>query len=217
MKKAFPWLKSSAEPVQEGRVIITGKKVVLREKCAADIEADYAWRTDEELARLDATRPITMSYAAFLRYSKEELRYSSDTSKRLAIDTHDANYIGNCMYYDISEARGEAEVGIVIGDRNYWDSGYGTDSVDTLLTHIFTTTTLQRVYLHTLDWNRRAQQAFAKSGFQEIKKVHRDGRSFLLMETFRPDWQTRFIGTGQSASETVDIESDPPAHGTRLA
>ena len=50
-----------------------------------------------------------------------------------------------------------------------------------------------------------------------MKKVHRDGQNFLLMEIFRPDWQSRFIGMDQSTSEIVDIESVPPAHGARLA
>ena len=188
LKKAFPWLKSSAEPVQEGRVIITGKKVVLREKCAADIEADYAWRTDEELARLDATRPITMSYAAFLRYSKEELRYSSDTSKRLAIDTHDANYIGNCMYYDIDWNLKQAELGIMIGNKDYWNFGYGTDAVVTLLEYVFTNTKLNCIYLHTLISNKRAQMAFRKAGFHYTKRVKRDDYLFQRMEINRAFW-----------------------------
>ena len=194
-------------------MVIAGNKVVLREKSIADAEDDYAWRTDEELARLDATRPITMSYAAFLRYSKEELRYTSGTSKRLAIDTRDDRHIGNCMYYDINERRSEAELGIMIGDRDYWGRGYGTDSVDTLLTHIFTTTDLDRVYLHTLEWNHRAQHAFAKSGFQELKSVHRDGRDFLLMEVFRLDWDNRRNGAGQESSEAGEVEPAPPAEG----
>ena len=203
--------------MQEGKVVIAGQKVVLREKSIADAEDDYTWRTDDELARLDATRPITMSYAAFLRYSKKELHYTSGTSKRLAVDTRDDRHIGNCMYYDINERRSEAELGIMIGDREYWDRGYGTDSVDTLLTHIFTTTNLDRVYLHTLDWNHRAQHAFAKSGFRELKKVNRDGRSFLLMEVFRPDWENRRNGAGQGSSEIGDVESAPPVQETSPA
>ena len=32
-------------------------------------------------------------------------------------------YIGNCMYYDMNTIDKEAELGIVIGDRNYWSRG----------------------------------------------------------------------------------------------
>ena len=198
MKKAFPWLRNRVEPQPEGKVVVTGKKVVLREKRLEDANDDYAWRTDEELTRLDATRPLKMSFTAFLRYLKEELRYSTPSSQRLAIDTLDAQHIGNCMFYDISENRGEAELGIMIGDRDYWSKGYGADSVDTLLAHIFTSTGLDRVYLHTLEWNCRAQRCFAKSGFREVKKVRRSGLDFLLMEILREEWENRQNGTGDA-------------------
>ena len=158
-------------------------------KRVEDAPDDYAWRTDEELARLDATRPIRMSFEDFLKFSKEELIYSNRTSKRLAVDNLDGRHIGNCMFYDIDYRRARAELGIMIGEREYWDKGYGTDAVDSLLTHIFITTSLQVVYLHTLDWNHRARRSFAKSGFHEVKQVRRSGLDFVLMETDRQTWK----------------------------
>ena len=112
-----------------------------------------------------------MSFEAYRTYAREEMRYATSTSKRLAIDTHDGVHIGNCMYYDINRRRGVAELGIMIGDRRYWGAGYGTDAVRTLLNHIFTTTDLDSVYLHTLKWNDRARQSFAKAGFREMRTV----------------------------------------------
>jgi len=172
-------------------VIIRGDRVVIREKRIEDAPDDYSWRVDDELARLDATRPIRMSFEDFLRYSRDELVYTSSTSKRLAIDTHDAKHIGNCMYYDIDQRRKQTELGIMIGDRDYWDGGYGTNAVDSLLAHIFTTTPMELVYLHTLDWNQRARCSFAKSGFREIKQVRRSGLDFLYMEIARNEWEER--------------------------
>ena len=66
-RRAFPWSHDEKPPAEKVR--ITGEKVVLREKRIEDAEDDYAWRTDEELARLDATRPLHMRYDEFLRYS----------------------------------------------------------------------------------------------------------------------------------------------------
>ena len=205
MKRAFPWLRGKPEPDENGGVVIRGDLVVIREKRIEDAPDDYSWRVDDELARLDATRPIRMSFEDFLRYSRDELVYTSSTSKRLAIDTHDGKHIGNCMYYDIDLRRRRAELGIMIGDRDYWDGGYGTNSVDTLLMHMFTTTSLELVYLHTLDWNQRARFSFAKSGFREIKKVRRSGLDFIYMELARTDWEER-----QAASQPPD---DPDSDG----
>ena len=191
MKKALPWLRNRREPEPASRVEIRGRKVVIREKRIDDVADDYAWRTDEELSRLDATQPLRMSLSDFARFSREEIVFNTPASRRLAIDTLDGLHIGNCMYYDIDLRRGEAELGIMIGNRDYWGMGYGADSVDALLTHIFTTTDLGRVYLHTLDWNVRAQRCFTKSGFREVKKVRRSGFDFLLMHILREDWESR--------------------------
>ncbi len=199
LKKAFPWLyEDDQEPAEEGAVVQVGNKVVLREKRQSDIDDDYGWRVDEELSRLDATRPITMSFEAFRNYAREEMRYATSTSKRLAIDTHDGVHIGNCMYYDINRRRGVAELGIMIGDRSYWGAGYGTDAVRTLLDHIFTTTDLDSVYLHTLRWNDRARQSFAKAGFRELRTVFRNGYDFVRMEIRRDEWEGDLPEASQS-------------------
>jgi len=188
LKKAFPWIQSRDEPPEPGKEVARGKKVVLREKRIEDTPDDYTWRTDNELARLDATRPLSMSYDEYLRYVRDEFRYTNTSSKRLAIDTLDGRHIGNCMYYDLDLRRRQAEIGIMLGDRDYWSKGYGTNSVETLVAYLFRSTPLDRIYLHTLEWNHRARRSFAKAGLRELKSVHRSGQDFILMEILRPEW-----------------------------
>ena len=170
--------------------MIKGELTVLRDKRIEDTEQDYQWRVDEELAALDATTPLRMPYASYIRLIEDELRHPVPWSKRFAIETHEGKLIGNCMYYDIDTAKGQAELGILIGDRDYWSRGYGTDVVNTLVGHVFTTTTLKRIYLHTLTWNLRAQKSFAKCGFVALREVRRSGYDFLLMELLRDRWET---------------------------
>ncbi|MBI2166091.1 MAG: GNAT family N-acetyltransferase [Chloroflexi bacterium] len=179
-------------------VVVRGSKVVLRRKRLEDASDDYSWRTDDELARLDAASPLKMSFPEYVRYYGSTDSWSP-WSRQLAIDTLDGNHIGNCMYYDIDTVRGETEIGIMIGDRHYWNRGYGTDAVRALLEHVFTTTDLRRVYLHTLEWNVRAQRSFLKSGFTRVKLTQRDGQTFVQMELWRGQWERyrreRFSGT----------------------
>ncbi|MCH8206044.1 MAG: GNAT family N-acetyltransferase [Chloroflexi bacterium] len=202
LKKPFPWFRKRPALGELGQMVqVKGRKVVLRGKRIEDAADDYSWRSDEELARLDATRPLDMTYSDFLRFSREEQAYPSPLSRRFAIDTLEGRHIGNCMYYDIDLKQGEAELGIMIGDRDYWGKGYGTDSVSCLLDHIFSGTPLTRIYLHTLDWNHRARKAFAKCGFQEVKSVRRSGEDFILMEVLRSDWTRQ---EHRRARETVE-------------
>ena len=186
-RKAFPWARDENKELP--LVDEEGDKVRIREKREEDIRNEYSWRIDPELSRLDATRPMTMSYEDFFRYSREEMQFPNYRSKRLAVETLEGIHIGNIMYYDLDMRSRQAELGIMIGDKEYWSSGYGTDTVNTLLRHLFTTLELDKVYLHTLSWNYRAQASFNKSGFKSVRDVKRGGQDFILMEVLRPDWE----------------------------
>ena len=170
-------------------VRVEGKKVALREKRISDASNDYSWNTDEELSRLDAAKPLKLTFQQALLFYEEELTFPPPRRRRFAIETLDGMHIGNSMYYDINEAKGEAELGIMIGDRRFWGKEYGTEAVGLLLDHIFTNTALRRVHLHTLDWNTRAQKSFEKAGFVSIGKVRRNGHNFIAMETHKDDWE----------------------------
>ncbi len=188
-KNAYNRLKNQTEqrPSISG-INLIGEKVVLREKKLNDAVEDYVWRRDTELSQLDATRPISMSFSDYHQYTLEELKYDSYYSVRLAVETLDGIHIGNCMYYDINDRRKEAELGIMIGNRDYWGRGYGSDAVKTLINYVFSSTHLTKIYLHTLEENHRARRSFTKSGLSEIRKVKRSGKDFIRMEIIKDDW-----------------------------
>ena len=165
-----------------------GGRIILRDKRSDDAENDYRWRSDPELARLDAAIPLTMSFERYLKLFEDQMKYPTPGSHHYSIDTLDDRFIGNCMYYDMDTVNLEAELGIVIGDRDYWSDGYGYDAVTTLLDHMFNARNLKRVYLHTLEWNGRAQKSFSKCGFNAVRPVRRMAHDFILMDVLRDDW-----------------------------
>jgi len=169
--------------------MIIGSKIILRDKKLADAPDDYTWRTDAELAQLDAAPLLTTTFAQYLSDYTSQLRYLPPTRHQFAIETLEGQHIGNCVYYDVNETKGEAELGIMIGTRDCWDKGYGADAVTTLVSHIFQQTNLQRIYLKTLDSNSRAQKCFQKCGFTSYGRLVKDGFSFVLMETHRKQWE----------------------------
>lgn len=173
--------------------MIIGSKVILRDKKLADALNDYTWRTDPELAQLDAAPLLTTTFSQYLSDYTAELRSPSLTRHRFAIETLDGKHIGNCLYYDINETKGETELGIMIGNRDYWDKGYGTDAVTTLVSYIFRQTKLKRIYLKTLNSNHRAQKCFKKCGFIPYGHLVKDGYNFVLMEIHRKQWQEKQI------------------------
>ena len=195
-------------------VELQGAKVILRDKLEEDAERDYIWRSDPELARLDAAYPLTMTFDRYLKIFKDQLRYPTPGSKHFATVTLDGKFIGNCMYYDLDSVNRQAEMGIVIGDRDYWSNSYGYDAVTTLLEYLFTEKGLKRVYLHTLEWNKRAQRCFEKSGFTPVKKVRRISKDFILMEVFREDWLAKAEERSVLRSELLGKRANAPASGS---
>ena len=181
--------------------MITGSKVIIREKSSVDAWNDYAWETDPELSQLDAVSPITITFSRYLADYDYELSHCPPTSRQFAIDTLDGQHIGNCSYYNISETRGEAELGIMIGNRNYWNKGYGSDIVTTLVNYIFRQTNLNRIHLKTLASNSRAQKCFQKCGFTPYRHRDKDGFSFILMEIHRKQWQEQEAGKAAFSKE----------------
>jgi RimJ/RimL family protein N-acetyltransferase len=165
--------------------ILTGSKVRLRPKRLHDAVTDFQWRKDAELCRLDATEPTTSSFEEYLRLAAVAPS-GGNGSGHFAIETFDGNHIGNCSYFNVSEAKNEAEIGIMIGNKAYWEQGYGTDAMHTMLSYIFSHTALSRIYLKTLSWNTRAQKCFWKCGFTPCGQLSRDGFNFILMEIHRP-------------------------------
>ncbi len=195
-------------------VELLGVKVRLREKQMEDAEQDYIWRSDAELAKLDAAYPLSMSFERYLKIFQDQLRYPTPGSHHFSTETLDGKYIGNCMYYDLDSVNREAELGIVIGDRDYWSNSYGFDAVTTLLEYIFGEKNLKRVYLHTLEWNERAQRSFAKSGFTPVKMVRRMSQDFLLMEVLREDWLNN--AEERLASQSKMRDKEAPASTSSL-
>ncbi len=167
--------------------VARGRLVRLRRKRLDDAAADYRWRCDPELARFDAAAPLRMALEDFRVTFEEDLRFPSPFRRVYAIESIDGEHIGNVMYYNIDERRGEAELGITIGERRFWSAGYGRDAVRTFVRYIFENSKLTRIYLNTLDWNVRAQRCFRAAGFATCGLNRRGLHSFVSMDIRKED------------------------------
>jgi RimJ/RimL family protein N-acetyltransferase len=172
---------------------IDGKRIRLREKKLSDVRNDYAWQCDPELSRFDAVPVLELAFALYLLDYTAELKKPRRTRFALGIENLEGKHIGNCTCYDIDEKKSEAQFGIMIGDAEYRDKGYGMDVVNTMVDYTFRMTNLKRIYLKTLDWNTRAQKCFLKSGFTPCGLLKRNGYNFVLMEMLKEQWDKRQV------------------------
>ncbi len=168
----------------------SGKKVRLRDKLPSDVKNDYAWHRDAELARLDATFPTPLTFEEYSAEYTHNLRLAKTRRRQMfAIETLTGEHIGNCAYYDIDEEARQAEIGIMIGNRSFWDKGYGEDALTTLVGYVFTNTNLKLLHLRTLESNTRARACFEKAGFSPYVTLVKNNLSFVMMSVTREAWE----------------------------
>ena len=87
-----------------------------------------------------------------------------------------------------------ATLGIVIGEKEYWGKGYGTEAVKTMLRYAFHELGLNRVELETYSFNPRAQRCYERAGFRRegVRRgaLYRDGKfhDIIIMGILREEF-----------------------------
>ena len=95
---------------------------------------------------------------------------------------------------DIDHRNRATEFGIMIGEKSYWNQGYGNEAVRLLLKLGFETMNLNRVFLRVFETNPRAIRAYEKAGFKREGRQRQgewqNGRyiDVLVMSVLREEW-----------------------------
>jgi RimJ/RimL family protein N-acetyltransferase len=147
--------------------VIEGVLVNLRAPETGDLERNHRWMNDREVTRFLAAR-YELSLAAEEVWMREHAgRAVSWDNAFFAIETKDGRHIGNTNLFALVAEDRKAELGIMVGEKDCWSRGYGTDAVRTLVRFAFDEMNLNRVQLHTYAFNERAKAAYEKAGFVE--------------------------------------------------
>jgi RimJ/RimL family protein N-acetyltransferase len=146
-----------------------GRLIRLRAREPEDEPLLYQWFNDP-----DVTEHLTVRYPISHKGQREYIEGVSDISYNnvnLAITTLDGQLIGGCGLEDVSPENRHATLGIAIGDKAFWDGGYGTDAMRTLCRFGFENMNLHRVELEVYANNERGRHVYEKVGFQlEVTK-----------------------------------------------
>jgi RimJ/RimL family protein N-acetyltransferase len=188
--------------------MIKGKLVNLRAVELADAERAYRWINDR-----DVTNTLMARYPYSLEAEKEFVQGASKgmdfSDVRLAIDTKDGVHIGLCGLHRGRPEDRHAELGIMIGEKDYWDQGYGTDTVMTVVRFGFEQMNLHKVSLGVMDFNPRGQAVYTRVGFVEEgrsrEEYFQDGRYWdvIRMSVLRREFEALHGRTGEEAASAV--------------
>ncbi|MGC5224572.1 GNAT family N-acetyltransferase [Micromonospora sp. DT81.3] len=145
--------------------MLEGPRTVLRPLRSADAERQHLFDQDMELCVLDSRSPVPARREQADDFVAQRFESQLDVA-RLAIEA-DQRYIGHCSLSGLRDAHGNLELGIVIGDREYWSRGYGREVVRVLLGYAFQARYARRIALTTHEDNPRAIRCYAACGFVE--------------------------------------------------
>lgn len=176
--------------------MIVGTKVRLRAIEREDLPTFVCWFNDREVTHyLQMTGPLSLAQEE--RWFESQLE--DEKSTVLAIETLDGVHIGNLGLHDLDLRNRHAQLGIVIGEKEYWDQGCGTDAVRTALHYAFDELNLNRVYLRVYEYNKRAIRCYEKCGFRHEGTLRQDffhdGQYHdtyimgILREEFNSQWE----------------------------
>lgn len=83
-----------------------------------------------------------------------------------SIETLDGATIGTVSLFEINSHHKTGDVGIVIGDKNYWGKGVATEVFGTLIPYAFENLDLERISAEVEAANIPMQKVFEKVGFK---------------------------------------------------
>jgi RimJ/RimL family protein N-acetyltransferase len=173
--------------------MLKGDRVLLRPMKPEDITRQHEFNQDLELYGLDSTYPRVSSLEKAQVFYAERSKFDENLAP-FAIEA-DGKYIGYCSLMHLQDRYGNLELGIMIGDREYWGRGYGREVIKLLLAYGFHYLCARRIELTTHVKNERALRCYLACGFVEEgrprKVIWIEGEyvDLVNMSILREEWQ----------------------------
>lgn len=168
-----------------------GDKVCLRAYREDDIDKATSFVNDKELKKfLVTTIPFPTTMWEEESWIKSQISNNNGTYNFAIEDIENNKYIGGCGIQQVDWLNRVATVGIMIGYKDYWGKGYGTDAMKVLIKFLFDDMNINKIRLSTFSFNERAINSYKKCGF-EIEgilkeEIFKDGKYYdkIIMSIF---------------------------------
>jgi len=147
--------------------MLQGKRVLLRALQRDDLESLCRFNNDLEIELAGGGDPPMPQPLEFLQaeFAAQASSGGRDNA-RFAIEA-DGKFIGQCALFNFDSTARTCELGITIGDKDYWGKGYGGEAIQLLLDYAFRLRNQRKVFLCVNGNNARAQRAYLACGFVE--------------------------------------------------
>ncbi len=146
---------------------LVGEKCYLSPPHSGDAEKWTVWLND-----LQVTVPL--GDEAYTPLALDRVRAEIDESIRLQhhvfsiVECATDKLIGRCGLFGLDLVNRSAMLGIFIGDKAFWNRGYGQEATVLLLDYGFNLLNLHNIMLGVYAFNARGIGCYHKVGFKEI-------------------------------------------------
>ena len=187
---------SESEIIQAEDVFLTGGRVVLRSLMPGDLTAWYAWFNDGEVTGAMNKGIFPNTFEAQSDYLGHLM--ASNTDLQLAITSkEESRLVGVIGIHKIEWLHKRGDISLVIGDRQAWRKGYGTEAIELMVRHGFERMNLHKITAGMWSSNEGSRRSFEKAGFVlegTLKENYfrDDGyQDEYRYGIFRRDWESR--------------------------
>lgn len=160
---------------------IIGDKIYLRGIEREDLPEFVRWINDSEVTHYMYTGLQPANLELLTEEWQQETRSFNDVVMALCDKEKDI-LVGKVGLYSINRVSLAVEYRIFIGDKTYWNKGYGTEAAQLILDYAFMKLNLNKVWLGVNAEDKRATRSYEKSGFTKEgilrQEVYRNGKYY---------------------------------------
>jgi len=159
--------KIKSQLTRKKELILTGNKIFLRAIKISDATNEYVkWLNSKEINQFLESRFIKHSLKSLKEYLKKIIKDPNSILIAI-IDKKTLKHIGNIKMGPIDWNHKFTEMGIIIGDKNFWGKGYATESILRVSDYGFKKLKLRKISAGAYSNNIGSIRAFMKAGFHE--------------------------------------------------
>ena len=151
---------------------LTGRHIFLRPLQESDADGNYPeWFNDQEVCKYNRHGRFPNTQEKTLEYTRT-VDKSQDNLALAIIEKTNNKHIGNVALSKINLIDRNAELSIIIGEKEYWRKGYGKEACSLMINHAFNVLNLHRIASGTHEENIGFKKLAASLGMKEEGKYH---------------------------------------------
>lgn len=145
---------------------IEGERIYLSPMCIEDAEKYTKWMNDFRVTDgVNGSKRI-VTLESERKWIEENTRIGNYIFSIVKKDNDEL--IGNCSFHELDKINGTATIGILIGEEENRNKGYGAEALKLLIGYGFDYLNLNNIMLNVYSFNENAISCYRKVGFKEF-------------------------------------------------